>query len=372
MNNPYNKYPVLEALERSKIEDITLDAENFEKEYAFKRHTQPFIIKFISILGGILASLSFAGFVFLFNFTNNSNSILIISLVAIILTIWLNNKSEKIILSSFSVSCYIIGFYFLNFSLSSYDLPFNSSQIIIMGISILVLIFSKGYLLAFLSVVFFNISFQLFYQYFNFGPGNIFVGENIILITNLSDVLHKGILLLLILFAYEKEAKFLTYKASTNRILYPVRLAMVIFYIYLLYSHSSGLGSREVFPFPVIVSIIQLLAALFLINKIIVEHNFFIGTKKWIIIACLAIGLSCSIYAPGISGAILLMVLAFKKSDKTTLIISAVAFLFFLSKYYYDLELTLLTKSIMLFCSGVLFFIIQYLLTSKKIENEKI
>jgi len=76
--------------------------------------------------------------------------------------------------------------------------------------------------------------------------------------------------------------------------------------------------------------------------------------------------------SPAISGAILLIVLGFLVNYKTGLILGIVSFIYFISQYYYDLNFTLLTKSILLFLSGIL-FVLLYLLTHKKLSsNEKV
>ena len=57
---------------------------------------------------------------------------------------------------------------------------------------------------------------------------------------------------------------------------------------------------------------------------------------------------------------------------KTGLVIGIISFIYFISQYYYDLNFTLLTKSIILFSSGIV-FILFYLFTNKKLNtNEKI
>jgi uncharacterized membrane protein len=79
-----------------------------------------------------------------------------------------------------------------------------------------------------------------------------------------------------------------------------------------------------------------------------------------------------TVFSPAISGAILLILLSFYVNYKTGLVLGVAAFLYFISQYYYDLNLTLLTKSILLFSSGVL-FIALYLFTHKKLTtNEKV
>jgi len=79
-----------------------------------------------------------------------------------------------------------------------------------------------------------------------------------------------------------------------------------------------------------------------------------------------------TVLSPAISGAILIILLSFLVNYKTSLVIGIAAFIYFVSQYYYDLHFTLLTKSILLFSSGILFLGL-YLLTHKKLtSNEKI
>jgi len=79
-----------------------------------------------------------------------------------------------------------------------------------------------------------------------------------------------------------------------------------------------------------------------------------------------------TIFSPSISGAMIIVLLSFLVNYKTGLAIGIISLIYFISQYYYDLNFTLLTKSIILFSSGIVFLLF-YLFTTKKLNsNEKI
>lgn len=77
--------------------------------------------------------------------------------------------------------------------------------------------------------------------------------------------------------------------------------------------------------------------------------------------------LAPTVFAPAISGAILIILISFMVNYKTGLVIGVVAFIYFISIYYYDLSFSLLTKSMLLFSSGIVFLLF-YLFTN---ENKR-
>ena len=86
-----------------------------------------------------------------------------------------------------------------------------------------------------------------------------------------------------------------------------------------------------------------------------------------------------SLHAPYLSGSILLILICFHYGYKAECAAALLLFIYAVSKYYYDLNLsllvksiTLLTKSITLFCTGIVLLIAWYVLTQKKTRHEKI
>ena len=85
-----------------------------------------------------------------------------------------------------------------------------------------------------------------------------------------------------------------------------------------------------------------------------------------------ALILVSTIFSPSISGGIVIVLLSFLVNYKTGLAIGIISIIYFVSQYYYDLNFTLLTKSIILFVSGIMFLLF-YLFTAKNLNtNEKI
>jgi len=72
--------------------------------------------------------------------------------------------------------------------------------------------------------------------------------------------------------------------------------------------------------------------------------------------------IAVSHYVIGASGALFLLLIGFMKQRRLLVILGTVSLLSFVSWYYYSLELTLLTKSIILISFGICFFVAYYFL----------
>ena len=79
-----------------------------------------------------------------------------------------------------------------------------------------------------------------------------------------------------------------------------------------------------------------------------------------------------SLHAPYLSGSILLILICFQYGYKAESAVALLLFIYSISKYYYDLDITLLTKSITLFFTGIALLIAWYIFTQKKTRHEKI
>lgn len=74
-------------------------------------------------------------------------------------------------------------------------------------------------------------------------------------------------------------------------------------------------------------------------------------------------------FAPALSATLLVLLLSWKVGYRTGTALAVIALIYFVSRYYYDLNLTLLTKSIVMMASGSL-FLIAYLLLRKKLSPQ--
>jgi len=177
---------------------------------------------------------------------------------------------------------------------------------------------------------------------------------------------------LLVTYLFLKEAKIITVSKACSRLYDPVKTGMII-------SLLAGLicvGKRGLLP--VSPDYIWLSSVIIIATIVYWEFTLFSvlnitnGTQKVIICISTVLTLLPTALSPAIPGAVLIILLSFLVNYKTGLVLGIMAFIYFISQYYYDLNFTLLTKSILLFSSGA-FFTALYLFTHKKLAaNEKI
>ena len=89
-----------------------------------------------------------------------------------------------------------------------------------------------------------------------------------------------------------------------------------------------------------------------------------------ICILCILICLP-TMFAPYLSGSLLLILICFHYGYKAECAAALLLFIYAVSKYYYDLNLSLLVKSITLFFTGIIFMIAWYYFTQKRRNMKK-
>ena len=90
-----------------------------------------------------------------------------------------------------------------------------------------------------------------------------------------------------------------------------------------------------------------------------------------IYILCIIICLP-TVFAPYLSGSLLLILICFHYGYRAECAAALLLFIYAVSKYYYDLNLSLLTKSITLFFIGIACITAWYFFTQKRTRHEKI
>lgn len=107
-------------------------------------------IEVLSIIGGILTAIFFLGFLALASILRSEISCLITGSILIITTLIINRRLTKPFLDAMNITCYIAGCILAGFGMSSnIDVLF----IVLIGISIVTMLLSKGFILTFLSVI---------------------------------------------------------------------------------------------------------------------------------------------------------------------------------------------------------------------------
>lgn len=314
-------------------------------------------IKILSIAGGFLSTLAFVGFLFISGLNDSEIGQAIVGLVSIGLAVWLNVAFNKLIIDTLSVSTYAIGLCLLAFGLGELNVDENVISILFIIISLIVLIITQNYILSFISlmVISGSLLFLIFTNDFN----------NLIHIYN-------AIVLFLVTYVFLNEAKFLSRNKWLSKLYNPLRISLIM-------SLLMGLlfvGKKELDDFSInyvwITSTISIPLIIYLISIVIKVLGISNVKTKIVVYALCSLMLLPTAFSPAISGSLLIILLSFLVNYKFALYTGIISFIYFVSQYYYDLNFTLLTKSILLFSSGLLFLLF-YILTYKYLgSNEKV
>ena len=113
-------------------------------------------IQVVSIIGGILTAIFFLGFLALARILNSEISCLLVGSLLIIATLTISRLVIRSFLDAMNITLYIAGCVLVGFGISD---SMNILFIVLIGISILTFRLSKGFILPFLSVIAFIISF---------------------------------------------------------------------------------------------------------------------------------------------------------------------------------------------------------------------
>lgn len=330
-------------------ETSILDEDSIRTAYQKNPDTQTLPIKIVSVFGGILASLAFMGFLFLTGVYRSFYALLTSGGVSILAAIWISRKYGKVILETISVSLFAVGFILLGLGLNELRVHEQHLYLIFILLSLSSLVFVRGYVLVFSNILLIN-------------------GSVLALILSIdANLLHIYTSALAIFLCYYllREANII-HKAKKLSMLYnPIRTGLLFSFLSaLIYLSKRGLVNVSL-EYLWITSCICIVTILFLISWILPILKV-TNKRHWVLAYGLAVlTLLPTVLSPAISGTILLMLLSFFVHYKTGFVVSIIALVYFISQYYYDLNLTLLTKSILLMSSGI-FFIVLYLFIHKR------
>lgn len=314
-------------------------------------------IKVLTIFGGFLASLAFIGFLFIADLYDSGGAMLTLGLAFISGAIWLSKAYDKLIIDTAAVSLFGIGLFVFIFGLVQLEMHDNLVCILLILIATTTLAIVQNYILAFIAILLVN--------------GSIMA---LILLNHHYNLLHIYIAVMLISLTLLMldEAGLITKGKKMSRLYNPVRMGCLISLLaaYLL---ISNLGWFPIsLHFNLVSSIAAIAAIFYTLPRIISLLRIQPARARVGVYLVTALLLAPTVYAPAIPGALLITLLSFWVNYKTGLTLGIIALVYFISQYYYDLQFTLLTKSILLLSSGIL-FILFYLLTHKKLnQHEKI
>lgn len=358
MKSPVDIKSFIEKVELSLGTALEYDEASLEKALSSRdKVVPPLYIKILSILGGFLSTLAFLGFLVLAGLYDSEFGLVMVGVTFVIAALWFNKVIHSLLLDTASISVYVVGYAMLAFGLDQTGVDENIICIVFIFSAILSLYVTENFILVFISVLIISGSFV-----FLIINGD---GYNIIHFYN-------AVLSLSLTAFYLYEARLVGGKSSISLKYSAIRMGLIFSFIFGLIL----VGIRGITPLTYnyiwLSSLFNILCVAIVIVRLLVKFDIRQTKQKIIVVGTVVVMLLPSILSPAISGAILLILLNYKVSYKTGVVIGVLAFIYFVSQFYYDLNLTLLVKSIILFVSGATFLLFYFLLLKYFKSHEKI
>ncbi len=323
-----------------------------------KNNPSSIVIKLLSIVGGFLASLPFVGLLLLIGLYESDIGMSILGSILIIAAIVINTEYDKLILDTFSITLYLMGIAILTISLVGHSLGENVIALLMMGIGFAAMVITQNFMLSFISILIINTSFLF------------------LISQNMLDLIHLYMLINAFGFTYLllKEANIITWSKKLSLLYNPMRIGLLVSLLLgFIFIANGELVAMDIYVYdPWITSILMSSILYYIIHQLITNYGITTLSHKILIYTLSTLIFIATLFAPSILGAIVIMLLCFRVNYRTGFGIGIMALIYFISRYYYDLSFTLLTKSIILFASGILFLACYFLVLKKLDRNEKI
>ncbi len=310
-------------------------------------------IKILAIAGGFLACVFFLGFLAIAGLIESKGGMLILGVMAIGGSLGLNYATNSRMLDGAAIALYTSGL-----ALITFGMEWESGGIVLgfMVIAVASFFLMRNFLMIFFSVLLFfgsmlwyigsHESVTLFYLY-------LLVASLSYTIVSLSEpgLLSSGPML---------NKRF---PALRTGLLFSFIVGLILtmrFDLFLYNMQPHWLGWCIV--------MISLLAVV----HYILEGLEIATGRRGLFFACLVVVMVPFLYAPAVPGALLILLLGVHTRYLTGFAAGILAFVYFISQFYYDLQLTLLVKSFILMASGSLFLAAWYIIRKTLQRDEAI
>ena len=347
----------LESFRNVADRPFQFDEEAIVTAYQNANESPSLPVKILSIFGGLLANLAFVGFLFIAGLYKSDVGLLLSGGIFIVGAIGSSRSFDRTITDTISISAFITGCALFLLGCEKINASENIISMIFILIGLGTLSIVRNYVLAFISVLIIN-------------------GSMLTLIVSNKDYafihMYISALALGTTYFFMKEATIITTNKAFSKLYNPVRAGLIFSFV----SALALLGEKKFFPlssdFIWLSSIVIILIIIYLIYKLFDILNIKQTKLKTGIYIFTVLGLLPTILAPSISGAFLVLLLCFLVAYQTGFVLGIISFVYFIAQYYYNLDFTLLTKSILLFATGVFFSILYWFTLKKLTANEKV
>lgn len=353
-----NNVKVLLSNLREKYGDaFSFDQEAIEKEVFIEAaQFSNLAIKILSVIGGIFGSLFFLGFLFLMGLYETPIVAILFGVLLLVMSLYIDRNETSVLVDTICISSFLIGGFLIGFGMAD---EISESENLLFIISIIISLVSfflaKGYMLRLIGVLIFNASCL-----------------GLILENEINSAFHFQVIFLLAGYISLSffETKWITRNAFSNSIYKPLYSGFLVSFSFALFLLANSWKMEIYFLNSWISAAAIFLANLYSASKIleglmINDHRnkiFIYGLSLFIFLPTLLM--------PAVGGAILILLVSYHLRYRVGIVLGIIGLVYFGIQFYYDLNWTLLLKSVVLMISGGVFLLINYL-HNKVFTNKK-
>lgn len=303
------------------------------------------LIKILSVIGGILGNLFFTFFLTIIFSNDSGMSLLVIGIFMMGSAILFIRNVNLLVLDTLVITAYLLAYIISAIGLDRLGWKEPSIALVILGFAVAAIFFIRHSILLF----------------FTFA---IALGAVVFLFFNQKLGVYAQIwpcmLAIVILYLYWKEAAWITAGSRLNDWYRPLLWVLVLYFIgflQLLGKRHWVEGIGEYFSY----TSLWLMAILgWVVYQILPQFSITQSSSRGGLLVIIIWILLPTLRSPAIAGILLLLLLSYRSGDRWVWLLSLLAMVVFFSEFYYDLSLSLLTKSYILMGSGIGLLLLYY------------
>ncbi|TDS59608.1 DUF4401 domain-containing protein [Myroides indicus] len=346
-------------LDKLKCNGIQVDTFQFEKEI-LSWNLRTVFVKTIAVLGGFLAMGMLSVFLGITGILDNEYVMLALGGILLIISYVIMKNKDNAISDGLSVSIYITGFFAVVASIAIFNDMMDDLVYFILFLCILGLSMFKNSIVVFLNCI------------------GVYGSLHWIVVSNQVNYLFCFYLLFLVsfcVFLFWNEIKIRTANKQLNFYYSPVLTASFI------YSLGMGIISSTDIFFSYYQTDIRIMPYILLAGLLVITLFTIYFILKYLKISdlfskisvCIAVAVFILLWGhyPAFSVGLIFALWSFQNQFKAGFIMAICTFVWSMGLYYYDLNITLLGKSLYLILTGVLFLLIYWIVHKNRNKYEK-
>lgn len=356
MRNKENMEQLFSLIKEKQGPSFSMDEEAIRQAYQKNTEEQSIALKILAICGAIFGNLTFIGFLYVAGIYDSPMALSIVGAISIAGSLLISKFSKKITYDALSISSYLIGLIVIAAALTQLEASENIIASLILLISIGTLLLVENYVHVFFAVL--TLIGALLFLFVS----NFLYEYTVYIITLLG---------LLTSYVFLNEGKIITRSKWMNIRYKPIRIALVIAFLNCL-NYLTNYTPSELSLVNHWLNAVALVAVIAWVVYRIME-NLALSNKvhKIGIYAFMTLFILPTTYSLGITGSLLIILLSYQVNYRTSFVLGIIYFIGFLIYFYYNLQITLIVKSMLLIIPGILALGV-YIFTQKLLSDEKI